>query len=85
VQAVASFDRGRQINPQWASDGSLFFLADPDGVTDVYRLDPAAGTVRQVTNLPTGISGITATSPALSVAAAAGTRSRSRRTRTAGT
>ncbi len=65
-------EQARQTNPQWAPDGqSIFFIADRGGVADVYRwgLD---GTVRQVTRLATGVSGITWSSPALSVASKSG-------------
>jgi Tol biopolymer transport system component len=59
----------KHINPQWSPDGrSLFFLADPGGVTNLYRLGIADGAIAQVTNLYTGIAGITPLSPALSVA-----------------
>ena len=42
------------------------------GITNVYRLDVADGALFQLTDLITGVSGITALSPALSVAAARG-------------
>ena len=61
-------ERAKHTNPQWAPDGqSIFFIADRGGVSDIYRwsLD---GSVRQVTRLATGVSGITWSSPALSVA-----------------
>lgn len=59
----------KHINPQWSPDGrSLYFLSDRGGITNVYRLALRDGTVAQVTNLFTGVSGITALSPALSVA-----------------
>jgi Tol biopolymer transport system component len=70
VRALPAFPQGKHINPQWASTpGSLFFLADPTGVTNVYRMEVASGELRQLTDLLTGVSGITALSPALSVAA----------------
>jgi Tol biopolymer transport system component len=73
VRPIAPFEQGRQINPQWSPDSqAIFFLADPDGVTNAYRVALDGGAVHQVTDLPTGISGITATSPALSIAARAG-------------
>jgi hypothetical protein len=63
----------KQLNPQWSPDGgSLYFLSDPGGVTNVYRLELASGRVAQVTDLFTGVSGITETSPALSVAQRSG-------------
>jgi Tol biopolymer transport system component len=46
----------------------MYFLANPNGITNVYRLDVASNQLHQVTNLFTGITGITALSPALSSA-----------------
>ena len=72
IREVPAFSRGKHINPQWSPDGrSLFFLGDPDGVPNVYRVELASGSLFRVTNLTTGASGITAASPALSVAARA--------------
>ncbi|MEA2725313.1 MAG: hypothetical protein QOH59_3084 [Gemmatimonadales bacterium] len=67
------FEGARHINPQWSPDGaSLFFVADPDGISNVYRVNLAGGPITQVTDLFTGVSGITETSPALSVAQRSG-------------
>jgi Tol biopolymer transport system component len=69
VRALGGFDDGKNINPQWSADGkSLFFVSDRKGISNVYRIDAAGGEPTQVTNLLTGVSGITAMSPALSVA-----------------
>ena len=60
---------GKQINPQWSADGrSLYFIGDGGGISNVYRLEVGSGAVNAVTNVFTGVSGITALSPALSVA-----------------
>jgi Tol biopolymer transport system component len=68
VQQVGGFDNAKNISPQWAADGrSIYFLSDHQGITNIYRTDLNGGTA-QVTNLLTGVSGITALSPALSVA-----------------
>ena len=73
VTRLPGFDGARHINPQWAPDGaSLFFVADPDGISNVFRVDLAGGPIAQVTDLYTGVSGITETSPALSVAQRSG-------------
>jgi Tol biopolymer transport system component len=73
VRRVPGFTGARHLNPQWAPDGgSLYFLADPLGITNVYRLQLADGALSQVTDVFTGISGITETSPALSVAQRSG-------------
>jgi len=69
IRQLHGFESAKHINPQWAPDGaSLYFLSDRTGITNIYRLTLATGDVSQVTNLLTGVSGITALSPALSVA-----------------
>jgi hypothetical protein len=69
IERVNAFETGKSINPQWADDGrSLYFVADPFGISNVYAIEIATGRVRQMTNLDTGVSGITALSPSLSVA-----------------
>jgi WD40 repeat protein len=66
-------ERAKHTNPQWAPDGqSIFFIADRGGVSDIYRWSLGDGSVRQVTRLATGVSGITWSSPALSVARQSG-------------
>ena len=73
IRAVRGFTGAKHLNPQWAPDGrSLFFLSDPLGVTNVFRVPVPDGPIAQVTDLFTGVSGITETSPALSVAQASG-------------
>jgi Tol biopolymer transport system component len=65
---------GKQINPQWAPDGgSIYFISDREGVSNVYRAPSGGGDLAQVTTIATGVSGITALSPALAVASRAGT------------
>ncbi|MGH7569477.1 MAG: BamA/TamA family outer membrane protein [Gemmatimonadales bacterium] len=73
IRALPTLGDAKHINPQWSPDAlSLYFLADRGGITNVYRLTLADGAVAQVTNLYTGVSGITALSPALSVAQRSG-------------
>lgn len=72
VGELPGFDDGKNINPQWSADGrSIYFVSDRSGISNVYRLDVATGALAQVTNLLTGVAGITSLSPALSVAAKA--------------
>src|SRR5690606_18723319 len=67
------FPSGKHINPQFSPDGrDLYFLADPLGFTDLYRVELASDQIYQVTNLATGISGISANSPAMSIASGDG-------------
>jgi hypothetical protein len=72
VRALPGFEVGKNINPQWSRDGrNLFFISDRSGASNIYRLETATGTVFQLTDLLTGVSGITPLSPALTSAAAA--------------
>ena len=69
VREVGGFQDAKNIGPQWTPDGrGLYFISDRDGISNVYRsgLDGAAPT--QLTNLVTGVSGITDLSPAMSAA-----------------
>ncbi len=71
VRALAGFERGRNTNPEFSADGqSLYFIAAPDGVANIYRTDLAGGATTQITNVLSGVSGITPLTPALSAAAA---------------
>ncbi|HXH25100.1 MAG TPA: hypothetical protein VNI78_07620 [Vicinamibacterales bacterium] len=68
-----STPRGRkEINPQWAPDGrSLYFVSDRTGASNVYRVELDSGRLYQVTDVWAGVSGLTASSPSLAVAARA--------------
>lgn len=73
IARVGTFATGNHINPQWAGKGSdLYFISDWNGIPNVYRLARYGGAPRQITRVQSGVSGITRVSPALSVAAAAG-------------
>jgi hypothetical protein len=68
VTVYSPFPDAKHINPQFSSDGrSLFFISDQDGFQDVYRLALSGGAITRVTRVATGVSGITHTSPAMSV------------------
>ena len=69
VRIAPAQDRSKNINPQWTRDGTgVLFISDRTGIPNVYRVDLASGRLTQVTNLFTGVSGVTAFSPALSSA-----------------
>jgi hypothetical protein len=73
VRVLEVFGDTRHSNPQFAPDGeSLYFLSDHDGFSDIYRLTLATGAAERITQLKTGVSGITSHSPALSVASRTG-------------
>jgi hypothetical protein len=68
VRRVAAFDASRHFNPQWSGNDTLFFIADPAGTRNVYRLTLPTGAVTQVTDVAGGVTGLSPNSPALSVA-----------------
>jgi WD40 repeat protein len=68
VSVYSPFPEAKHINPQYSPDGrDLFFIADHDGFSDIYRMTLAGGAISRVTRVATGVSGITHTSPAMSV------------------
>jgi Tol biopolymer transport system component len=71
LRELPSIVGAKNIDPQWIGN-DLLFVADADGVSNVFRLDVAAGAVHRLTNERRGVSGITTLSPALSVAPLAG-------------
>jgi len=74
VSTLEPFGEVKHINPQYAPDGrSIYFISDQDGFSDIYQFTFDSGDIRRITNLQTGVSGITGMSPALSVARDAGT------------
>jgi len=74
IRLLDGFENGKNINPQYSPDGrDLFFVSDQDGFQDVYRMTIATGAITRVTQLATGVSGITYLSPAISVARNTGT------------
>lgn len=73
IQPVAAAGGGNQTNPQWSADGrTLYYLSDVSGIPSIYRLALNGGSPEQLTNLQSGVSGITALSPAFSLAANTG-------------
>lgn len=74
VETLDLFGNVRHSNPQFSPDGgALYFLSDQDGFQDLYRYDLERDEINRVTEVATGISGMTALSPAMSVAREAGT------------
>jgi Tol biopolymer transport system component len=69
IKRVPGFKNSKHINPQWSPDSkSLYFLSDQNEISNIYRIELDTNKIFQVTNLYTGVSGITELSPALSVA-----------------
>lgn len=69
LSPVAPLPGVLQINPQWSADGRrLYFVANPGGASNIFSVDVSSGMVRQVTALDAGVSGLTPTSVAMSLA-----------------
>jgi hypothetical protein len=72
IERVETGLDGDAINPQWSPDGrALVFVSNASGRPNAYRLVPGEQPSR-LTSTPTGVAGITPTSPALSIAAKTG-------------
>lgn len=68
IRPQVAFEGVRHIDPHWSADGSgLLFIAAPFGINNVFRIDVSTGSVHQITDVSTGVMGLTASSPALSV------------------
>jgi Tol biopolymer transport system component len=69
IKILPIFRGADNINPVFSSDGqSIYFLSNSDGFRNLYRYALESGEVYRATNYPTGISGITSHSPAISIA-----------------
>ncbi|HKW42191.1 MAG TPA: hypothetical protein VJN39_13150, partial [Gemmatimonadales bacterium] len=67
IDILGHMDQGKNINPVWAPDGrSLAFVSDRSGISDLFLYDFTDGNIYQLTDVYTGVSGITALSPCLS-------------------
>ncbi len=67
IELLGHMDDGKNINPVWAPDGrSLAFVSDRNGISNIFLYDFADGNIYQLTDVYTGVSGITPLSPCLS-------------------
>jgi Tol biopolymer transport system component len=68
VTDIKIFNGANNLNPQYSADGTqIYFLSNRDGFRNMYRYTLSSGKIEQMTNLFTGICGITEYSPALSI------------------
>jgi Tol biopolymer transport system component len=73
MRIISVKDGAKHINPLFSPDGkSLYFVANTDGYSDLYRYSFDTRQFFRVTRVATGISGLTLLSPCLSMAAATG-------------
>ncbi|PYO68346.1 MAG: peptidase S9 [Gemmatimonadetes bacterium] len=67
VEVLPHMEHGKNINPVWAPDGrSIAFVSDRTGISDIYLYDFGDHNLYQLTDVFTGVTGITPLSPALS-------------------
>lgn len=66
-QDIAVFPGADNLNPKLDTAGNIVFLSNRDGFRNLYRYETATGKVYQLTDLLTGISGITQYAPAISI------------------
>jgi Tol biopolymer transport system component len=73
ISVLNIFNDANNLNPLFGTDNqTIYFLSDRDGFRNLYACDIKSGQLLQLTNLYTGISGITSFSPAISLAAQTG-------------
>jgi hypothetical protein len=70
ITDIKIFNHANNLNPLYSADGTqVYFLSNRDGFRNLYRYTLATERVEQMTDLFTGICGITEYSPALSISA----------------
>ncbi len=73
IEVLRPFEDALHHNPQFSPDGrDIFFISDQDGFKDIYRHELNSRETYRITNLKTGVSGITALSPTMTVAMQSG-------------
>jgi len=67
IELLNHMDRGKNIDPVWAPDGrSLAFVSDRTGISNIFLYDFTDGNIYQLSDVYTGVSGLTPFSPCLS-------------------
>ena len=67
IEVLDHMEYGRNVNPVWSPDGrSLAFVSDRTGIPNIFLYELADKQVYQLTDVYTGVTGITPISPALS-------------------
>ncbi|MFP5246430.1 MAG: BamA/TamA family outer membrane protein [Thermoanaerobaculia bacterium] len=73
IRLIEAFRDTKHINPQWSPDGrSIYFIGNPEGIPDIYRVAVPDGGITKITAVDTGVAGITDMSPAMTVATRSG-------------
>ncbi len=70
VEVIGILPGADIFNPKYSPDGeSIFFVSNAEGFRNIYRYFTTTGEVIKVTDLQTGVSGITQLSPCFDIAA----------------
>lgn len=70
IEVLPHMEQGKNINPAWSPDGrSIAFVTDRTGISNIFLYDFGDQRIYQLTNVYTGVSGITPLSPVMSWAA----------------
>ena len=67
INILDVFHQADNLNPSFDHEGNIYFMSDRDGIRNLYRYNTASTEVYQMTDLVTGISGISRYSPAIAV------------------
>lgn len=67
ITTLPVFHNAENLNPSFDHEGNIYFVSERDGMRNLYRYLTATGEVYQMTDMLTGISGITRYSPAITV------------------
>ncbi len=67
IRVIDLFANAKNLNPVFANDSIIYFLSDREGFRNLYSYNLNNGQHAQHTRLFTGITGITANAPALSI------------------
>ena len=68
VEIFEVFNKAHNLNPVYDNYGNILFLSNQDGYRNMYKYNLASGQVFQMTDLKTGVSGITEYAPAIHAA-----------------
>ena len=67
IENLDIFPGANNMNPIWDENDNIYFLSDRDGFRNIYKYNLDSNRIHQLTDIITGVSGITRYSPAITV------------------
>ena len=67
TKVIDVFFGADNMNPLYDTEGNILFLSNRDGFRNIYKYEPTTSKVFQMTDMLTGVSGITHYAPAMSI------------------